>query len=110
MKPTQKPTMTSLRFMAEKCELYKLQLIWSQSKAFCISRPPYWENPQEWPKDDILVAIDFIIEASKMPETKSAAYYEVKRKAADDFIWIENAVFALEKIQYIERKINETKA
>ncbi len=96
--------------MAEKCELYKLQLIWSQSKAFCISRPPYWEKPQEWPKDDILTAIDFIIEASKISETKSAAYYEVKRKAVDDFIWIENAVFALEKIQYLERKIiNETK-
>ena len=100
-------TTVSLRFMAEKCELYKLQLIWSQSKSFNISRPPYWIKPQEWPKDDILRAIDFIIESSKIPETKSAAYYEVKRKVADDFIWIENAVFALEKIQYIERKINE---
>ena len=90
--------MESLKFMAERCELYRPVIEKADTKSFSVARPPYWPNPQSWDKGDILRSADHIISAGKKeqenPEwTKRDVYYEVYKTSADNFIWIENAYF-----------------
>ena len=88
----------SMRFMAERCELYRLIIMGAETKSFNVSRPPYWPQKQAWRKEEILQAADRIVEAGKKeaqdPEWgKKTVQYEVYKTSLDNFTWIENAYF-----------------
>ncbi len=85
--------------MANQCELWKPWVEAREEKSFKVSRPPFWEQPQEWPKNQILEAMDFIILAGRGEtiQSRSTIAFEIKRRLEEDMTWIENVVYLIEK-------------
>lgn len=87
-----------------RCELWRPVLEKRTEKAFKVSRPPFWEHPQEWPKEDILKAMDFIILAGQgqAVQSKSDISFILRRKLEEDMIWIENVMYQIEKLEKVQ--------
>lgn len=87
-----------------QCELWRPVIESRTEKSFKVSRPPFWEHPQEWPKSDILKAMDFIILAGQgqAVQSKSDISFILRRKLEEDMIWIENVMYQIEKLEKVQ--------
>jgi hypothetical protein len=88
--------------MADQCKLWKPRVEARKENSFRVSRPPFWEQPQEWPKDQITKAMDFIILAGQrenIQSSRSTIDFILRRKLEEDMTWIENVMYQIEKLE-----------